>query len=153
MIPLSLESLQEYLSGKELGPETQKETNQLVVILKIKEKEFPLFFRIFEEGNLLQMLVFIPTSIKNASLNDTARLLHLINKELDIPGFGIEEDNKIIFYRLMIPAPSKKVDVKVIEMLLSSLEKICETFTPIIHAVATQNITFEEVLKRAKNAK
>ena len=97
----------------------QSETQQVYTILKISQKEYPLFLRVFDDGHLLQMLAFIPCQLERNVVPDMARLLHLLNKELDVPGFGMDEMAGVVFYRLMLPTPSKKIDG---ELLLAFLK-------------------------------
>lgn len=148
MIPLNLDSLKEFLSSKKFEPELQKETNQLFLIFKHQGKEFPLFLRVFEGENLLQILVFIPCTLKKEYLADTARLLHYLNKELDIPGFGVDEVSSLIFYRVMLPSTKQSIDEEVLETLLNSIQTICQTFSPVIATVSSGVTSFDDVLKK-----
>ena len=150
MIPLSLKDIQKHLQARNLIAEEQKETNQLYVALKIAEREFPLFIRIFEGGELLQLLAFFPCNTTPETLGDTARLLHLLNKELDVPGFGMDENSSVVFYRCMIPAKDEEVDDALLNAYLNSIELVCRSFAPVIVAVAVGAATFNEILKKAE---
>lgn len=150
MIPLKLESVLEYLKNKGFDASIQKETNQIVIVLKLADRDFPLFFRIFPGEELLQVLVFIPCSIKPETVADTARLLHLLNKELDIPGFGMDENTSTVFYRCMIPVKNKEVDETFLSAYLNSIQVICKTLAPVIGAVAFGATTFQEVLQKTQ---
>lgn len=152
MIPLNLESLKDHLSKQNLQPELQPETNQLYVILKPHGREFPLFVRIYEGNDLLQLLAFVPAVFKQSSAGDLARLLVYINKELDIPGFGMDETSSLVFFRVMVHVHENKVPEAVLDSLLNALQMICHTFTPAIASVASGSTTFDEVLKKVKNA-
>jgi hypothetical protein len=150
MIPLTLHSIQEHLRSKQIEAEYQPETEQLYIVLKIGEQEYPLFVRIFEGNELLQLLAFLPCNTKTATLNDTARLLHLLNKELDTPGFGMEESSMMVFYRLMIPVYHNQVAAPLLEAYFNALQVVCKTFAAVIAAVALGMATFEEVVAKAK---
>lgn len=154
MIPLKTSKLLEYLQMKGFEAALQTETNQIIIVFKIGSKEYPLFIRIFEGDELLQLLAFIPCTMKPEMVADTSRLLHLLNKELDIPGFGMDETTPVIFYRCMLPIKNEEVDETVLDAYLSSIQIICKSFTPVIASVAFGAATFEEVLKksREKNA-
>lgn len=151
MIKLELKKLLEYLHQKDLNAQIQKETNQIYILFKIGEQEYPLFLRIFEGGELLQLLAFIPCNIKHDAVNDTARLLHLLNKELDVPGFGMDETAMVVFYRCMIPAKNEEVDSKLLDAYMNSIQIVCKTFSPVITAVAFGTATYSEVVKKAKD--
>jgi hypothetical protein len=149
MIPLSLKDIQKYLETKDLTVEEQKETNQLYIVLKISDFEFPLFIRIFEGGELLQLLAFFPCNTKSSTLGETARLLHLLNKELDVPGFGMDEDSFVVYYRCMIPVKDNQVDEALLNAYMNSIELVCRSFAPVVLTVACGGLTFEGILKQA----
>lgn len=150
MIHLKLEKILDYLQKKGFPAQLQKETNQLVMVFKIADREFPFFLRIFEGGELLQLLAFLPCNTTSNTIADTGRLLHLLNKELDIPGFGLDESTSVVFYRCMIPVQNQQIDEALLEAFLSSIQLVCKSFAPVIAAVAYGSATFEEVLKKTR---
>lgn len=148
MIKVNLNSLLNSLK-KNYQAELQEQTNQIYIILKIEDREFPLFIRIFDQSEHIQLLAFMPCQVKLGTENDLARLLHLINKELDIPGFGMDENAHVVFYRFMLPAPGKEVDEGLLDSYLKSIKLICESLSASVIAVATGLTTYEEILKQA----
>lgn len=152
MLDLTLDVLQEYLQKNQIDVQLQPETQQLYIVFKIDKIEYPLFIRIYEGGDLLQLLIFLPYDLKKSLVGDTARLLHLLNKEIDIPGFGIDETTGVIFYRAVIPCFDKKIDEGLLSSYLNSIQTICQTFTPVIGSVSTGAASFEKVLKTVQEA-
>lgn len=150
MIKLNLESILKHLEKNDFKAKLQKETNQVYVIFKISTFEFPLFFRVTGNGDLLQILVFMPGQIKKEALNDLGRLLHYINKELDIPGFGMDEESSLSYYRYILPAPTKEIDEDLLNSFLKSVQMICESFAPSVVAVANGVATYEKVITEIK---
>lgn len=150
MLQLNFDKIKKHLTLKGIQSEFQNESNQLCVILKLGEREFPLFFRIYDGEELLQMLAFLPCTTKPETLADTARLLHLLNKEIDTPGFGMDENSFTVFYRIMIPAKNKEVDTKFFDAYLNASQVVCQSFAPVVAAVAYGALTFEDVLKKSK---
>jgi hypothetical protein len=150
MIPLTIEKLNSALLEKKYNPEKQKETGQIYLTYQAFNQDFPLFIRVVESGDLLQLLLFFPMNLQEKSNPDMARLLHLINKELDIPGFGMDEQMGVIFYRNMLPAMDKKIDGNIVDAYLKSMQTLAETFFPVIAAVAHGSATFEDILAKAK---
>lgn len=150
MISLTLDAILAYLSQKGVQAQLQTETNQVIILFKIGDREFPLFIRIFEGGDLLQLLVFLPCNMKKSAFGETGRLLHLLNKELDIPGFGLDEDTSVVFYRCMIPIQNQQLDETLFDAYLNSIQLVCKSFSPVIASVAFGNVTFEEILKKTK---
>lgn len=149
MVALTIKALEEHLKMLKLEPQLQKETNQLIIIYKVGGADFPLFFRIFEGGDLLQMITFIPCNIKASAIPDLARLLHLLNKEVDLPGFGMDEKAGIVYYRFMLPALRGQVEGEILETVIDTIKKITETFANVIAAVAVGAASFDEVMKKA----
>jgi len=150
MIELGLDSIKHYLTDKGIGSEMQQETNQLCILLKIGEREYPLFIRIYEGDELLQLLAFLPCNTKADTLDDTARLLHLLNKEIDTPGFGMDEASQVVFYRCMLPVKDKKIDENLFEAYLNATQVACQSFAPVVAAIAYGAMTLEDVLKKTK---
>lgn len=148
MIEVTINSLLKYFNESGREATLQEETQQIYRILAVAGKEFPLFIRIFDQSSLLQLLVFMPSKIKAGTHGDLARLLHHMNKELDLPGFGMDENNEVVFYRCMLPTPQRKIQKDVLESFLKSIEVVCESFSPAILAVATGQTTYSEILQK-----
>lgn len=150
MLALSLEKISDHLKKRKLQVELQKETNQLCVTLGLGNREYPLFIRIFDGGILLQLLAFLPCNTKATTRLETSRLLHILNKEMDLPGFGMDESNDVIFYRLMLPVKDKQLDESIFDAMLNAIETATATFTPVIAAVAFGSVACDDVLKFTK---
>ena len=147
---VTISNLLQRLQEKKFDANLQAETNQITLILKLNKQEFPLFFRIYESTELLQLLTFMPLTLQENTRLEMARVLHLLNKELDIPGFGMDETAKLIFFRAMIPTPNQKVAFNTVERYLSSIQLICQNVFPIIYAVALGSAKIEDVYKVLK---
>lgn len=81
---------------------------------------------------------------------DTARLLHLLNKEIDLPGFGLDEKNSVVFYRCMVPAIDQQVPEPILTAFLNATQIACQSFAAVIAAIAYGAVTFDEVLKKSQ---
>lgn len=150
MVPATLPDLLQCMRQHGYETEVQQDSKQLFTILKISKQEHPLFLRIFESSQLLQLLVFIPTKLSAATTAEAARLLHLLNKEVDMPGFGMDEMAHVIFYRLMLPLYEKQIDEEFFITYLKTAQNICELFTLSIEAVANGHATLDEILEKIK---
>lgn len=150
MIHLTGEALFSLIKKHYPQASVQEETQQIYLVLKVEQKDYPVFLRIFDEAHLLQIIAFIPCSLDKATVNDMARLLHMLNKEIDVPGFGMDETSEIVFYRLMLPAQHKKMDSEQILEFLRATEQVCGMFTPPIEAIASGQLTLEEIMKKAQ---
>lgn len=150
MIQASLSAIIEFMRANKYEADLQKETQQAFTILKIAHRQYPLFLRLFDASQLLQLLVFIPVQIKPEIIADMGRLLHMLNKEMDLPGFCMDEMAGVIFYRLMIPITKKKIDSELLLTYLKSAENICQLFAAPIEAVGQGHATLDEILKKAR---
>lgn len=151
-IPLELLPLLDGLVKKGWKGELQKETDQIALILTVEKVDFPLFIRILPQGPMLQLIVFIPCTLQSKSLGDLARVMHLFNREMDIPGFGIDENAKVAFYRVTLPALEKRIELSLVDTYLRSIEVICRTYTPALVNVATGKVPFASILEKANQA-
>ena len=149
---ITLENLQSLLKELDLDIEKQKETNQLYAIIDVKQKKYPLFARLMGEGELVQLIAFIPCEMKEEANKDLACLLHLFNKELDIPGFGMDEMARVVYFRTMIPTVNGKLDKTVTKNFLKTIHLAIENFALPIQVIASGQTDYNEMLKKAKDA-
>jgi hypothetical protein len=150
MLNLKVDDLYNFLIKEQFPVQIKKETQQIYMVFKIENREFPVFIRVFPGGDLLQLISFIPCNLKAAFFGELARLLHMLNKELDIPGFGMDENANLIFYRAMIPAIEKQVNEEHVKRYIHSIEQILKNFAALIAMVAFGATSFEEVRKKMK---
>ena len=59
MINITNDALLHFMHQHDYEADIQVDTDQVYTILKINQKEYPLFLRIFDEGHLLQLLAFM----------------------------------------------------------------------------------------------
>lgn len=148
-----IHSLKAFLEGEGYETHLQKETNQIYVVFKLYNQEFPLFFRIYDTEDLLQLLVFFPLQVRKERFDPLCRMLHLLNKEIDIPGFGFDESLGLVFHRIMIPVFDKKLDKRLLKGYLRAIEPICTQFLPAISGTVTSDLSFEEIVKKSEARK
>jgi hypothetical protein len=133
-----------------LKASVQENTNQLLAKFSQNGYEYPTFIRQLNGGNLLQILTFIPCSIDNDAFYDISRLLHMINKELDMPGFCCDEETKTVFYRVVIPCINSQVDEPLFHAYLNTMQHVCGMFGTIVHAIAIKAMSLDEMMSKAK---
>lgn len=128
----------------------QEENNQIYASLSINGFDYPMFIRRLQGNHLMQVITFIPCTLEEGSSNDVGKLLHMINKELDMPGFCCDEDSKTVFYRLVVPCLNQKVDEELFHAYVSTTKQVCTMFGTIIQAIAVKAMTLQEMLSKAK---
>lgn len=130
--------------------EYQKETDQIHFLLGKGKGEYPVFIRLMPGNELLQVLTFIPAQAKEPHMGELARLLHLLNKELDMPGFGMDESNGVVFYRSMLLLNKGEVEASHLRSYLDVAQKVCESFTGAIQMVASGQTTIQSLLEKSE---
>src|ERR1700722_5992510 len=119
MIKLTEDSLYKLLKEKNLKPIFEKQSKSTYLNMSIKGVEVPIFFAVRGEGNLLQTIAYLPYELNPGAVGDVARLLHLLNREVDIPGFGMDETQKLMFFRCVIICVDAKLDPKLLDIYLA----------------------------------
>lgn len=125
MIDLKLDDLLHHLK-KSHSAELQQENKQIAITLKVDEQEVPLFVGVLHD-TLVQMIAYLPFEIKPDSVNEVARFLHLLNKQLDLPGFGMDEQASLLFYRAVIPCLKPTVEAELFDAYLRTLQNAVHT--------------------------
>lgn len=147
MLELKIPIILDFLKKKNYNAEFQKESNQIACILSVDGLELPLFLKIHQESPLLQLVLFLPGKLNKTSLLEVSRLLHFLNKEIDLPGFGMDEISGTLFYRASILSINQLIDSQILEIHIKSMESISSSMTPLILKVADGSVKFESVLK------
>lgn len=150
MLDLKLNKIHEHLLKEKFNAHIQHETKQITFSYLIHHKQFPVFIRVFDEHSMLQIVIFMPCALSPAAAGETARLLHLLNKELDMPGFGMDENAGAIFYRLTIPFFTPKFDESLLDGFLASIKELSHSLYPAIELAATGSATLAKILKQAE---
>ncbi len=128
MIQLNISKLTEFYKSEGLKPEFEKESKQHYFIVKIQDKEVPVFYRTVEKSNVLQLIAYPPSQIQEETFSEIARFLHILNKELDIPGFGMDESTKLIFYRSAIPALKNEIEEDLLRAYVNTIKNALTFF-------------------------
>ena len=146
-IPLTQESLINYLKGKNIPAQTQPETGQIYFMYKSDAGDFPIFFRIYDKDTHLQILTFFPTQFDPPRFPTAGRLLCDLNNQIDLPGFGLDERMGVVFHRIMIPIFESQVPIRIIDLYMNALPALCDHFDKILKKVLTSSMSFEEYKK------
>ncbi|MBS0622957.1 MAG: YbjN domain-containing protein, partial [Verrucomicrobia bacterium] len=125
MLKLDLGDLHTHLK-KNYDAELQKENKQIAIMLKVSDREVPLFVGILHEA-LVQMIAYLPYEMKKEASGEVARFLHHLNKELDLPGFGMDENAGLLFYRVVIPCLKPEVDPDLVNAYIDTLKRAVQS--------------------------
>lgn len=147
---ISNDTLLAFFKKNNYKAELQPQSHQIFVTVKIFNKDFPLFARILDGGELLQLLIFIPCELKKELIPDVSRLLHMLNKELDVPGFCLDEQASALFYRIVLPTPHHEINEALLKAFIQTIERICTMFAQPIASVALGLTKLEDIVNKAK---
>jgi hypothetical protein len=85
----------------------------------------------------IRLIVAFPFSYKDEATGELARLLLYFNKPLEIPGFGLDEINKTIYYSYsLISGDEQKIESRTLVSIVSTIMLLVDSLTPQIEAVA-----------------
>lgn len=85
---------------------------------------------------VLHLFVALPFFIKPEAMGEVARLLLLLNKPLDIPGFGIDETARLAFFRYGLFTNKGHHAVRLMVALIGVIHLLVDSLTAQIEAVA-----------------
>lgn len=152
-ISTKIPEIKKFLRANNIDANIQEETGQIILEYQTENKSYPLFIRFIEESHLLQFILVLYGSYSEKQKSSVARLLHAINRDIDYPGFGMDENTKTIFYRIVIPTPSDTIESSLVLQFLKLVESILSLFTPLIGSIARSAISYDELLEKYKNSK
>ncbi|MGR3951738.1 MAG: YbjN domain-containing protein [Chlamydia sp.] len=123
-------------------------TDQIHTSYIYEENEYHIFIGSLNDGNFVQLITFIPCVVVDTSINDVCRFLHIVNKELDTPGFCYDEETKTVLYRIVIPCIRKEIHEELFEAYLHASKNTCETFGTVVQALAIGAMSLNEVFEK-----
>lgn len=144
-LKLTTAQLQYFLEQKGLQPKYQEETDQIFIAINKSGLEMILFFRIASHAALLQIVAYPPIQVHPNTMPELARVLHQINRDLDVPGFCLDENNQLVFFRVVIPCMQQRFDEELLEAYIKTIPEICHTFYSLIYTISEGKQTFEEL--------
>jgi hypothetical protein len=153
MVKLDKDSLLKHLDEKQLKPQWQEESNQIIMAFRLGKIDFPIFLRIAEDEDFLQILSFMPCSIKHGTHAALARFLHVINNQVNLPGFSMDDEQNLLFYRVILPCVNREVDEKMLEKYLGAVFNVSNSFYPLIVKLADGSLTYKDALTELRTLK
>ena len=103
-----LMNLKEALTKRGLNPLLEPSTNQLFVT----DEKTTMLFRLYPGDTRLQVLTYFNFQVPKDRFEAVLAHLNRLNFEVDLPGFGLDENNGLAYHRLMLLEPTdKQMDV------------------------------------------
>ncbi|WP_375793287.1 YbjN domain-containing protein [Chlamydia sp. 12-01] len=147
---LNQNNLSKYLTHAGLEPLLERESGLTYINIQAEDHELPLFFVIRSKGEILQLICYFPYQLYDNQKESTARLLHLLNRDVDIPGFGMDEEQGLIFYRLVIPCLNSEINETLLRVYIDTIRLVCDSFSHAIGLVSSGNMNLDELKKQAR---
>ncbi|WP_213357826.1 YbjN domain-containing protein [Chlamydiifrater phoenicopteri] len=147
---LNQNNLLNFLRENNFTPFEETTSRLSYINLNADDHEIPLFFVIRNEGEILQLIAYLPFQLKDPETQATARLLHLLNRDLDIPGFGMDEEQGLMFYRLVIPCLNKQIDGKLLLVYINTVQLACDSFSHAIGLISSGSMNLDELQREVR---
>ncbi len=147
----SLENIINFLNTNGEKASLQEETKQAMFQFPIEKHNCSVFFRIPESQGLIQIVAFLPLQTRQETISELARFLHLVNKEIDLPGFGMDESSQLIFYRAQIPYFDDSFDERNLNLMLKSLKQGCLDLIGALSQIISGEATYDSLLKQLRD--
>lgn len=96
---------------------------------------------------LLQLIFLFPFNYIDDALPSTARYLHMINKTIAFPGFGLSEPDHAIYYKYAFPLPEGASLSQLMTSFIGLIEFFYDTYAPHIEEIASGQKSFAEIVR------
>ncbi len=140
--PLNTNDLLKFLHKMELTPELEPHSGQVFISKPFEGVDFALFFS--PRDNALHLITYFPYQFEKVIAGDLGRLLHILNKQIDMPGFCMDEKEGLVFYRTVLPCIDGNVDINLLGMHMGAHKRVLEMCHRVIFAVASGKVKLEE---------
>ncbi|MBS0655639.1 MAG: YbjN domain-containing protein [Verrucomicrobia bacterium] len=100
-----------------------------------------------EKAHFLQLFLPFPYGCEAENVQNTARLLLLINKSLPFPAFGLSEVEGVIYYRHVLYCHHNTIPTMLVCTLLGALLLYVDSLSPMIELVSSGQKGLHEVLE------
>ncbi|SPN73543.1 Uncharacterized conserved protein,Family of unknown function (DUF1790) [Chlamydia serpentis] len=146
---LNQNNLTKFLKNSDQEPLLERESGLIYINIQANDNDLPLFFVIRNEGEILQLICYLPYQLYDAHKGPTARLLHLLNRDIDIPGFGMDEEQGLIFYRLVLPCLNGEIHDTLLRIYIDTIKLVCDSFSHAIGLISSGNMNLDELRRQA----
>lgn len=171
MIQATLAGLKTYFTSHgfdcDLLPKTEeREIEQLLValgpdnkgrdlVLSVTSAELPLNQELFSKNKVkdikktyhfLQLACCFPFKVEEKSLWEMARMILLLNKGLELPGFELSEVDGVVFYRYVLPIVNSHVEEPLLICLVGTIDFLVKGFMEQLEEIATGAKTAQQVI-------
>ena len=148
---LPLKQVSVYLEGE---PELQVVIYFLSDLLKLDPQVNEVSEQMDESGtDLLQIFMQFPLELNEKAISDLARFMHMINWSTPIGAFGINESQKILYYRNVIECMQNGPDPELVADTVNGMELFARQRFDLLQKISSGEKSLDEILEelRANN--
>lgn len=129
-----------------LGPNDDgDELTMQIALMKQQDVENP------EDETLqlqfVQFLVMMPTTVPEEKIQESIRLLHILNTIAELPGFGFLESEKLPLFRYSLLCNNDTIDKSLFIMTVGLVIYIVDTYSDVIVNHSKGRLELSELLK------
>ena len=100
--------------------------------------------------HLLQFVSSLPFQLNASVAGDTARMVLLVNKVIELPGFGMSEIDGSLYYQHVHVCRKGYFEDETVGQLLSSILHYVDDFAPVVEEIAVGAKSFGAVVDEMK---
>ena len=98
----------------------------------------------------LQYFIAIPIAIQSEKINDLSRLVLKINSKLPLVGFGLLEDNPLLYFRCVVPCPNQPLSDDIYVHTAHTILYIIDNFGPIIESLVNGETDYNNCIHQVE---
>lgn len=95
----------------------------------------------------VQFLFTFPFKMKPEAAQQVGSVLHFLNRQIDLPGFEMNEVDDLIYYRHALLVRDNGIDKRVFQGTLGMMMLVLDLFSETIERVAAGEMTFDDLLR------
>jgi hypothetical protein len=100
--------------------------------------------------NFLQFACCLPFKVQESALWEMARMILLLNKGLELPGFELSEVDGIVYYRYVLPVVDNHVEETLLICLFGTIDFLVKGFTDKLEQIATGAKTAQQLVEESQ---
>ena len=105
-----------------------------------------------KKTDLLQLFIRLPIEVKEETASDISRLLHMINWSTPIGAFGVNESQKLLYYRHVIECMSDGPQPELVVDVVNGMDLYVKQRFEILQIVSSGEKSLLSVLEELKTA-
>lgn len=129
-----------FLAGDHKQRERSLEVTTQKQVLGSRKEDIP-FRRV-------QFETALPFNFSVSASQDVAAFLHFLNRQLELPGFEMDEGNRLILYRYVLLSSEDQLHTDLLKGIIGSITLLLDLFGEAIEKTAVGETTFNEILEK-----